>query len=384
MSALRVSMIGLLGVAMLAVACGSEGGQSEFEPRAQNQGDGTGQPPGFETNSGSVDGGTNGDGGSGDPDGSTCASVKAEAKLTPVNLVVMYDQSGSMGDTAEDPSYDPAKRWVPVGNAMKAFFTDTSSAGMHAQLTFFASSTNSCNAADYAAPEVALTALPNITLSNTVAAHAPKGDTPTRAAMSGAVTQAQAVLASHPGEKTVIVLVTDGEPYGCGINNSTQSNAEITQVANDVAAVAASIPTYVVGIGPSVSNLNAVATAGGTTALHVTVGDPAQTTKDLLAAMAAIRGQLASCDFAIPSPPDGRTLDLDKVFVERTPTGKPMETLPYDQTCAKGGWRYDDPKNPKKVLLCDATCNAVKADPGGKIDVRFSCVSRPPDQTTPR
>jgi hypothetical protein len=202
--------------------------------------------------------------------------------------------------------------------------------------------------------------------------------------MQGAIVQAQAMLASHAGEKTVIVLVTDGEPYGCGINNATQSNAEIGNVVNDVSAVAATIPTYVVGVGPSVSNLDMVAAAGGTTALHVSVGTPATTTAELITAMGKIRGELASCDFAIPTPPDGRTLDLDKVFVVRTPAGKAPETLPYDQSCKGAGWRYDDPKKPTKVILCSATCDVVKADPGGKIDVQFACVSRPPDQITPR
>lgn len=365
----------------LVVACGTEG-ESEFgDPPPTSLDGSSGSSSGFDPRRN--DGGDGGSS-SGDTDGAACAVVKAEAKLTPVNMVVMYDQSGSMGDTNEDPSFDPAKRWIPVGDAMKAFFTDPASAGMSAQLTFFANAANSCASADYATPEVALAPLPSAALSATISAHAPKGDTPTRAAVAGAITQAQAVIASHPGEKTVIVLVTDGEPYGCGINNATQSNAEVDKVAADVAAVAATVPTYVVGVGPSVGNLDKVATAGGTTALKVTVGNPATTTAELVTAMGQIRGQLASCDFAIPTPPDGRTLDFDKVFVIRTPTGKAAETLKYDQNCAGPGWKYDDPKNPKKVILCDATCNVVKADPGGKIDVQFACVARPPGQTTPR
>jgi hypothetical protein len=380
---LRLGLPVTFGIGLAAlVACGTEN-QSEFGDPVVPHSSEVPTPPSFPDPSNDGGGGEGGDGAA-DDGNTTCATVKAEAKLTPVNMVVMYDQSGSMGDTNENPSYDPTKRWIPVGTAMKAFFTDKASAGMNASLTFFANAANSCNAADYGTPEVALMALPNAVFSTTIAAHAPKGDTPTRAAVKGAITQAQSVLAAHPGEKTVIVLVTDGEPYGCGITNDTQSNAEATNVASDVAAVAASIPTYVIGVGPSVTNIKAVATAGGTTPLQVTVGNPAQTTSDLLAAMATIRGQLASCDFAIPAPPDGRTLDFDKVFVVRTPSGKPAETLPYNQTCSGPGWRYDDPKKPTKVLLCDATCGVVKSDPGGKIDVQFACVSRPPGEIPPR
>lgn len=317
-----------------------------------------------------------GDGG--DADAAVCATVAAQATLTPVNLVVMYDQSGSMGDTNESPSFDPALRWIPVGQAMKAFFTDPQSAGLAAALTFFPNLANSCVAADYANPEIARTPLPAAVFSTTLDAHAPKGDTPTRAAALGAIAQAQAIAAARPTEKTAIVLVTDGEPYGCNINDATQSNAEALAVAAEVQKVAATIPTYVVGVGPSVTNLDAVASAGGTTALKVQVGNATTTTQQLLTAMAAIRGALVACDFDVPVPPDGRQLDYGKVYVELASPGKPKETVGYSGDCATGqGWHYDSPKDPKKVLLCPATCDAVKAQAGGLVTVAFACVDRP-------
>lgn len=311
-------------------------------------------------------------------DGGACAATSAEAKLTPVNMVVVYDRSGSMGDTQEDPSFDPAKRWIPVGQAMKAFFTDPSSAGMSAALTFFPSATDSCQATDYASANVALAALPSTTFGQAIDATSPKGDTPTRAATLGAITQAKAIAQQKPSEKTVIVLVTDGEPYGCGIDTGAQSDAEAQAVAQEVAKVKAEIPTYVIGVGPSVQNLDAVAAAGGTTAFHVQVGSAQQTTAQLLAAMAQIRGALGRCDFDIPAPPDGRTLDFGKVHVEKVNAAGVVETLPYVADCAGGkGWHFDDPAKPKKVLLCGSTCESVKAEAGGKVNVSFRCVDRP-------
>jgi hypothetical protein len=264
---------------------------------------------------------------------------------------------------------------------MKAFFSDPSSAGMNAALTFFPNANNSCQEADYSAPTpggVALTALPASVFTTTIDATSPKGDTPTRAATLGAIAQAKAIAAQHPTDKTVVVLVTDGEPYGCGISTGTQSDTEAQAVAQEVAKVKAQIPTYVIGVGPSVQNLDAVATAGGTTAFHVQVGNAQQTTTELLAAMAQIRGALGRCDFDIPAPPDGRKLDYDKVNVEVTAPGKAAETLSYVADCAGGkGWHFDDVKTPKKVLLCGTTCDAVKAQTGGKVNVSFRCVDRP-------
>jgi hypothetical protein len=43
-----------------------------------------------------------------------------------------------------------------------------------------------------------------------------------------------------------------------------------------------------------------------------------------------------------------------------------------------GGWYYDDPVNPTKVLLCDVSCAEVSGDPMGKIDILFGCASLQP------
>lgn len=315
-------------------------------------------------------------GGGGKDDGGACAVTGAEVALTPVNLVVVFDRSGSMGDTNENPDFDPEKRWVPVRDAMKAFFGDAQSVGMRAALTFFPTTSDSCTADDYATPDVALASLPSDVFATTLDAAAPKGDTPTRAAVGGAITQAQAIAAQHPNDKTAIVLVTDGEPYGCGINTYEQSNAEAAEVATQVGE--SKVSTYVIGVGPSVQNLNGLATAGGTTAFHVEVGNPASTTSQLVAALGQIRGGLGRCDFDVPTPPDGRTLDFGKVDVELRRAGGSVETQPHVPDCAGGaGWRYDDERAPKKVVLCPATCDAVKAEAGGKVNVAFRCVDRP-------
>src|SRR5690349_17831352 len=91
----RASVGVVLAVALVVVACGSNGESLFTEPPAGSS-------------SGNVDAGPTdpfgdrsdaaGDGGN-DDGGAVCAAVNAEAKLVPVNMVVMYDRSGSMGDT---------------------------------------------------------------------------------------------------------------------------------------------------------------------------------------------------------------------------------------------------------------------------------------------
>ena len=345
--------------ALVALACSSSE-QSSFPTDDVDAIDSTTPPPSNGFGDGTSDGIA--------PPGATpaCVSTSAVAELEPVNLIVLFDRSGSMGDTTESPSFDPNKRWLPVGQAMKSFFDDPASSGLNASLTFFPNAQNSCKANDYAAPNVGLAPLPDPLFAAQIDSSSPKGDTPTRAALAGAIVQAKDIALTHPNERTVILLVTDGEPYGCG------ADSDLAKIVADVSAVREKTPTYVIGVGPSVKELDAVAAAGGTTAFHVDVGNAAETAKQLVSALAQIRGALARCDFDIPPPPDGRTIDFDRVTVDLSGT-----SLPYAQDCANGvGWHYDDATAPKKVLLCESTCSAVKTSAGGKLTVSFECVDR--------
>ena len=275
--------------------------------------------------------------------------------IQPLNMVVMYDKSGSMGDTDESSSYLPSLRWLPVGDAMKAFFAQGASAGINAYLSFFPNAavwstnpqhcysanrytTDQCNVANYNTVPPR-TPLPSTGLANIIDGAQPCGDTPTRAALDGAYAQIANIKAGHPQEQTVLVLVTDGEPtdhcaaYGNTIN-------EIVPVVTGQRTTNR-VSTYVVGVGPSVDNMTRIATAGGTTLFHVDVGSSSTTTQQLLDAMTQIRGQLAKCDFPIPSPSDGRTLDYNKVNVSFTKNGS-TQLLAYNPACSGGtGWKFD-------------------------------------------
>jgi hypothetical protein len=41
------------------------------------------------------------------------------------------------------------------------------------------------------------------------------------------------------------------------------------------------------------------------------------------------------------------------------------------------GWYYDDNKNPKKIILCDQTCDYIKSVEDGRIDIQFGCETIP-------
>ncbi|MEM1031830.1 MAG: hypothetical protein AAGN82_15885 [Myxococcota bacterium] len=98
---------------------------------------------------------------------------------------------------------------------------------------------------------------------------------------------------------------------------------------------------------------------------------------DQMASNVIANGQIP-CEFEIPEPPMGETLDPSKVNVVFT-DGNGNETnilqVPNQASCNPndGGWYYDVPSAPNRVLLCPASCTGVQADPMGKVDVLFGC-----------
>ena len=298
-----------------------------------------------------------------------CAIGGAKATLRRLNLVVIYDRSGSMGDPAIMGA-DPTMKWLPVGEGLKAFFQDPESVGVTASLQYFPYKQNeleACNSSAYFFPDVPLTALPSPAFASNIDATNPHGQTPTLPAVQGAIAAAQKLAMDDPSAKIAIILVTDGEPDSCG--------SSVQNVSGAVSAVETTIPTYVIGVGPSQQALIDIAKAGGTTnPVFVSVGDPTQTRADILAALQAIRGQQVPCEFPLPAPPNGKVLDVETVNVLYTPSVGAQQALVYEKDCPTGtGWRYDDVVNPTKVLLCPATCQAIQADKGAGVDILFGC-----------
>jgi von Willebrand factor type A domain len=372
MSAPRFAALATCLTACL-MACGSGSGSTFKDPNGSSGSSGAS--------------GTSGDLGgafSTDPVGTNAACVSAikNASLPAVNLVIMYDKSGSMGDPAEGG--DPKVKWIPVNTGMKAFFADPASSGYNASLQFFPAPGDvaaTCGAA-YATPLVPLTSLgQSQPLVAALDGASPQGGTPTLPALEGAITYATATAQARPDEKTVVVLVTDGEP-GLFINGAIAdgcTNNDIPHVASAAAAALAgtpSIPTYVIGVGSALTSLNSIAASGGTTAAFIIpVTNPADTTAVLQKAFESIRSQVKlSCDFPLPAAPAGQTLDTNRVNVAFTNGGGAESALVYSADCsAANGWRYDDITHPTKIELCGPTCATAQADRNGKISVALGC-----------
>ncbi len=318
-----------------------------------------------------------------------CVSSTANAALQPANLVMMFDKSGSMGDTTNQPTpYDPNLKWNPVTAGMKAFIADPGSAGINASLQFFPIGEDVPGVCGYSygTPKVSLSPLTNAApFLAALDATKPSGGTPTLPALQGAISYAKQIAGDRPTEKPVVVLITDGEP---GIMDPSTKTFGPGCADNDIPHVAAaadaafkgtpSIPTYVIGVGNSLSNMNTVAAAGGTkAAILVDVSDPSKTKGVFQTALDSIRQETMTCDFSVPPAPDGKAIDVNAVNVVYTGTSTPETVLTYSKDCSvAGGWHYDNPSAPTKIQLCQSACTTAKADRGGKLTLAFGCLTK--------
>ncbi len=319
----------------------------------------------------------------------TCASESRKGQVLPVDIFIMMDQSGSMTDEVTGPNGTMGMKWDFLKQAFTSFVEDPASAGIGIGIQYFPIPNiddSSCDAGTYAVPNdpnapqsgvgVAIALLPgNATaIVNSLSAHTPGGQTPTVAALSGALQYAEGWAAQNPTHKVMVVFATDGDPHGC-TNNTVGVAAAVAQMA---ATGVPPVPTYVIGVGDSLKSLNQIADAGGTTAaLIVSTGQ--DVAAQFLAAMNEIRSSTSvPCVLSIPTS-DGGAVDFGKVNVVDSPAdgGAPLSFLqvPSASSCdpAAGGWFYDNRAAPTTITLCPASCTMVTTDVAAQVDIQLGC-----------
>ncbi len=348
-----------------------------------------------------------------------CGTGEASADLKEVTMFIMFDRSWSMTQCSDPTQMPPLgmqdslactdgvtpSRWELTSQALTLFFQDPAAADLHVALRFFpddvagctgfdnnAMMTPNCDATICAQPQVDLGVLTadaaptdaqEAALVAAVAGATPPGPaipnpnpaTPTSAALGGAEQWAIAHQMASPNEQTVVVLVTDGEPYGC----DTSTN-NIATLARD-AYMNAGVLTYVIGLtGSSEQQLNQLAAAGGTDQAYF-VADGSTATQDLLNALLAIRGMPITCDFAVPtSTATGDEIDPHLINVNYTAAGGAdveLGLVADASACgAEQAWYYDNPDMPTRIILCPSACTTITGDPMAQIQILAGCKPR--------
>lgn len=313
----------------------------------------------------------------------SCFDSCQNAAVGPANLYIMFDSSLSMEDD---------NKWQNATSALGAFFSDPESAGLGVALRFFPATgcdEDSCDVSACSAPAVPLGSLSSdpgdahrVALIDALESKYPYGGTPMHPALDGAINWAKAQLESDVVQRPVVVLVTDGAPFGCHADPD-DVNADVEALAQMVADAHQEygVLTYVVGLEGSWEWIvNKIANAGGTgEAMLVSNAD---THDELFAALQAIKESHVDCEVKLPAS-DLEGLDPDLVNVNYTPSGASspvtLDQVDGASACAENeGWYYDDPSAPTKITLCPNTCSEIQADKSAKLDVMMGCGTQVP------
>jgi len=323
-----------------------------------------------------------------------CVATAMQGEQRPVALFFMMDNSGSM--TTVDRGQTQS-RWELISTAVPAFLSNPANAGLYAGLDFFPellltdagagrngggnnNNNASCNVADYENPNVPVGLIPGANnaqanaFATAITARVVQGQTPTTPALEGAIHSASLWQTAHPEMSTFVVFMTDGQPNGC---NSSVANAAAAAAAG--VAGTPPIKTYVLGVGPDVGNLDAIAVGGGTgpTAYLVATGGA----DALTAALNLIKGTAVSCTYTVPTT-NGAALDFSKVNVQTTvgSNGTPTLVDRVDDLAACGtqsGWYYDQPLDagvpPTTITLCPSTCAPLTSTNGSTLQILIGC-----------
>jgi hypothetical protein len=344
--------------------------------------------------------------------GCECASESQTGKRVPLDIYVLFDQSGSM-----DQDVTGGTKWDVIKGALQTFVNNPASSGISIGIGYFpvvlagvnpfctvdadcaaygpcvggidigggarlfgnCAQGDSCQPSAYKA-DVGIALLPGVAgaIVSSLNAHRPGGGTPTYPALEGSYPYVKSWATAHPNEKTILVLATDGNPSGC-------ANNTVPNIANNLVAPAfagnPSVMTFVIGVGNSLTSLNQIAQAGGTNTAFIVDTAGADPGGQFLAAMKAIETSvLLGCQYAVPTPTTGEPFDPSKVNVQFTPNGSTATSLGRVAdanacTPTAGGWYYDNPSAPKQIILCPSSCTAINAGTGATVEIVLGCAT---------
>jgi hypothetical protein len=325
-----------------------------------------------------------------DPAGCASVSSQAEARLMPVDIVWAIDTSGSM-----------AASFPAIQAALNTFSTKVNEAGIDAHIVLLAGS-GLCVPAPLGSGMCGLGIgggpgggglLPQGSAPDTKEPNFLHLDVP-----FGANEGMPVILNSYNNYKrmlrsdahTHLVLTEDGAPL-------TSADAVVEQIEGRGAnawmpALAPESWTFhgvvcknglsggacLLAFLTPETTLQLVERSGGIAADLALAGSAMDPFGELLNQLAerVIVGAELSCDYDIPPVPQGEVFDRNLVNVSVSSAASAARTLPQAKSgaCADNqAWSYDDDADPKKIVLCPAACDALRAEQDAKLEVQFGC-----------
>lgn len=328
-----------------------------------------------------------GAGGGIDPD-AACATVSAtaEASLQPADIIIAVDTSGSMDEESAE-----------VQANLNNFASIILNSGIDVHVILIADSSvcipaplgsGACNGADEKLPQYR---------------HVPQGVASTNALQLFLSTYPEWKSSLRPNATKTFAVVSDDESdlSAADFTNQLLALDPPTFQGFKFDAIVANDAPFCFGFGSCPAGSSQCCTLDNGICMPLSA-DEGKVYKALVQQTGGVFGDLCaqnfdpvfqdmatgvvkdsklSCDYAIPPVPAGETFDPGKVNVKYTPGGggapEPIYNVPKGAAdCGmKGGWYYDDPANPTKILMCPSTCTILQGDTQGKVDILFGCAT---------
>jgi len=305
-----------------------------------------------------------------DPD-SSCAMTTLQAERIPLDMYFMVDTSGSMD----------GPKLALLKSGLTAFLQapDSAGLGVSGQRFPIGGLNETCDSAVYGSPAVPWAILPDSQWSTWVSNLKAEGYTPSVPALRGAVDACKNRMTAEPARKCAVVFVSDGEPEGNCPPVSISAKQDLKDIAAE--AYAAGIPVFAVSfygissVGQAI--LIAIAQSGGTEVPFAIKEGAVQ--QDFMEALAEARGTALGCEYQMPTT-DAGVVNPFLVKVAYTPGASgESQTIPRKDSLSdcgsQQGWAYDDNDHPTKLVMCSATCDTMRADAKGKVEILLGCSS---------
>ncbi len=245
-----------------------------------------------------------------------------------------------------------------------------------------------CSHVTYRRPAIAIAELPGAApkIMAALAGINPAAGTPMQPAASGSLAHLKSHVEATPGRHAALVIVSDGLPTNCSESSdwlaASQAVADVLATAR---AIPPAIPTYIVGIQSPKDMLDFGTVpldrlaAGGGTGRPFLVSTQQDVAQKLLDAFNAIRGAALPCEYPFAPSDKVDFWHVNVSFTRSTGQTTFFANVRDEASCRPdvGGWYYDrDPRSggtPSTIVVCPKTCEHLKQDPDGQVDLRLGC-----------
>ena len=98
-------------------------------------------------------------------------------------------------------------------------------------------------------------------------------------------------------------------------------------------------------------------------------------------ARGVVSGVPVACEFDVPMPPAGQSIDLELVNVSVLTTGgvvdRTLTRVANEAACTPNGWYVDDDVAPTRLFFCADACRAVQMVPEANVNIDIGCFTMP-------